>query len=146
MTASISTILKLARDLIGHLHDIRHASREQKELETETQNLCGLLNTLRFRVEGAQSNHKDPWFNEAKVLGVENGPLDQYKHVLEGLLGQIPAPGRREQTKSALTWPFKKRMVEEALRRMERLKSLIQWALSEDTLWVILLIEGFHFD
>ncbi len=132
MTASIIAILQLTTTLTGYINDVRHATREQAKVAVEASNLYGLLTSLRFRVEEAQSD--DPWFNQVKLLGMKNGPLDQFKDVLEKMVEQISSSRKRDQIKSALTWNFIKSDVENALKRIERLKSLIQCALSGDVL------------
>jgi hypothetical protein len=132
MTASIIAVLELTTALMGYINDVKHATREQVKVAVEASNLYGLLNSLRFRVEEARSG--EPWFNQVKLLGVENGPLDQFKDLLEKMVEQIPSSRKRDQVKSALTWKFTKLEVEDALKRMERLKSLIQYALTEDLL------------
>ncbi len=66
------------------------------------------------------------------MLGTQHGPLDRFKGVLEMILGQISSSRKRDQIKSALTWNFTKSEVENALKRMERLKSLINYALTGD--------------
>ena len=132
MTASIIAILELTTRLTGYINDVRHATREQAKVAVEASNLYGLLTSLRFRVEEVQS--KDPWFNQVKLLGRENGPLDQFKEVLDKMVLQISSSRKRDQVKSVLTWKFTKLEVEDALKRMERLKSLIQCALTADML------------
>jgi hypothetical protein len=98
----------------------------------EASNLYGLLTSLLFRVEEARSD--DPWFNQVKLLGIQNGPLDQFKDILEKMVEQISSLRKRDRIKSALTWKFTKSEVENALKRIERLKSLIQCALSGNVL------------
>jgi hypothetical protein len=132
MTASIIAILQLTSTLTGYINDVRHATSEQKKVAVEASNLYGLLTSLRFQVEEARSD--EPWFNQVKLLGVENGPLDLFKNTLEKIVGQISSSRKRDLVKSALTWKFTKSEVENALNRMERLKSLIQCALTEDLL------------
>ena len=132
MTASIIAILELTTRLTGYINDVRHATREQAKVAVEASNLYGLLTSLRFRVEEVQS--EDPWFNQVKLLGRENGPLDQFKKVLDKMVLRISSSRKRDQVKSVLTWKFTKLEVEDALKRMERLKSLIQCALTADML------------
>lgn len=50
------------------------------------------------------------------------------------MVEQISSSRKRDQIKAALTWKFTKSEVENALKRIERLKSLIQCALSGDVL------------
>ena len=132
MTASLIAILQLTTTLTRYINDARHATREQAKVAVEASNLYSLLTSLRFRVEKARSD--DRWLNQVKLLGIKNGPLDQFKDVLEKMVEQISSSRKRDQIKSALTWKFTKSEVENALKRMEHLKSLIQCALTEDLL------------
>ena len=134
MTASIIAILQLTTNLTGYINDMRNATTEQAKVTVEASTLYSLLTSLRFRVEAARSD--DPWFNQVKMLGAQNGPLDQFKDVLKRMVGQISLSRKRDQIKSALVWKFTKSEVENALKRMERLKSLINCALTEDLLYV----------
>ncbi|KAK5202654.1 hypothetical protein LTR41_011600 [Exophiala xenobiotica] len=130
MTASIIAVLQLTSTLASYINETRHATAEQKKVAVEAGNIYGLLTNLRFQVEEARSN--DPWFNQVKLLGVPNGPLDQFKSVLESMVSQLSTSGKRNQVKSALLWKFTKKEVEYALARMERLKTLISCALTND--------------
>jgi hypothetical protein len=132
MTASIIAILELTSKLTSYLNDVRKATQEQKQVAMEASNLYSLFTTLRFRVEEAQSG--DPWFNQVRLLGVDNGPLDQFKGILEKMLDRIStlSSSKRTQVKSALTWKFTKQEVDNTMKRMERLKTLIQYALTND--------------
>lgn len=132
MTASIIAILQLTTTLTGYINDVRHATAEQAKVAVEASSIYGLLTSLRFRVEAARSD--DPWFQHVKMLGIHDGPLDQFKDVLETMMRQVSPSRKRDQIKSALTWRFTKSEVDDALKRMERLKSLINCALTEDLL------------
>lgn len=134
MTASIIATLQLTATLTGYLNDVRSATKEQKKVAVEAGNLYSLLMSLRFRVEEARSS--DPWFNQVRLLGSEHGPLDQFKDDLEKMVEHLSSSRRRNMVKCALMWKFTKLEVEHALKRMERLKSLVQCALAEDLLWV----------
>ncbi len=132
VTASIIAVLQLTTALTTYLNEVRHATAEQKKVAVEASNLYSLLTTLRFRVEDARTD--DAWFSQVKSLDVPNGPLDQFKHILEKMVGQITMSGRRNQVKSALTWRWTKAEIEEALQQIERLKTLVSIALTNDTL------------
>ena len=132
MTGSIIAILELTTTLTGYFNDVRNATKEQKRVAVEASNLHSLLTSLRFRVEEARSN--DPWFNQIKLLGQEHGLLDQFKDVLEKMVEHLSWSRRRDQVKSALMWKFTQSEIEDALKRMERLKSLVQCALTGDLL------------
>ena len=132
MTASIVAVLQLTTTLTSYIHSVKHATAEQAQFAVETFNLCSLLTSLRYRVETVRSN--DPWFIQVRMLGIHNGPLDQFKDVLERMVEKISSSRKRDQIKSALMWKFTKSEVETALERMERLKSLINCSLSGDLL------------
>lgn len=133
-TTSIIAILQLTTTLTGYINDVRNAITEQAKMAVEASTLYSLLTSLRFRVEAARSD--DPWFNQVKILGTQNGPLDQFKEVLERMVEQISSSRKRDQIKSILTWKFTKSKVENTLKRIERLKSLINCVLIENLLYV----------
>lgn len=134
LTASIVAVLQLTQTLTSCIYEVRNATVEQANLAVEASNLYHLLTTLRFRIEEAGLD--DPWFNEVKLLGRENGPLDQFKIILETMVNELSSSRKRDQIISALLWRFTKKEVESALARMERLKSLITCALTDDLVCV----------
>lgn len=132
MTASIIAVLQLTTALTGYFNDVRNATSEQERVAVEASNLCGLLTSLRFRVAAARFD--EPWFNQVKMLGIKHGPLDQLKDILETMVEKISTSRKRDHIKSALMWKFTKKEVEDALKQMERLKTLITCALTDDLL------------
>lgn len=132
MAASIIAVLQLASTLTGYFNDVRNATAEQAKVAVETSNLLGLLTSMRFRVEAARSD--DPWFNQVKLLGIKNGPLDQLRDTLEKIVEKTSSSRKRDKLQSAILWKFTKSEVDDALNRMERLKSLITCALTNDLL------------
>lgn len=134
MTASIIAILQLTTTLTGYINHVRHATAEQAKVAVEASNLYSLLTSLRFRVEAVQL--EDPWFTQVRMLGIQNGPLDQFKDVLERMVEEMSSSRKRDQMKSALMWKFTKPEVENTLKTIERLKSLINCALTGDLLCV----------
>lgn len=132
LTASIIAVLQLTTALTTYLNNIHHATAEQKKITVEACNLYSLLTTLRFRVEDARTD--DPWFDQVKLLNVANGPLDQFKQVLDRIMERISPSGKKERIKSALVWQWTKSDIDEALQQMERLKTLVNIALTNDHL------------
>lgn len=102
LTASIIAVLQLSAALATHINGIRNATSDQRKVLVEASNLHSLLTNLRFRVEDAKSS--DPWFNQVKLLGIENGPLEQFKRILEKMVEQISPSTTRDRIKSALAW------------------------------------------
>ena len=134
LTASIIAVIQLTSTLTSYLNEVRKATAEQAEIAVEASNLFHLLTTLRFRVEASRSD--DPWFNQVKLLGINNGPLDQFKIHLEKMMDQLSSSRKRDQIKSIFLWKFTKKEAENTLARIERLKSLISYALTDDLMCV----------
>jgi hypothetical protein len=100
----------------------------------EASGLVGLLITLKSLV--ADCDPQDPWLRATSRLATSNGPLEQYRSALEKLVGKImPGDGLRK-IGQALVWKFTKEDISGLLSQMERVKSLIDIALSMDGMLV----------
>lgn len=85
VTASIIAILQLTSKVTEHLNAVKDAPKEREQCAIEALNLLSLLFKLKGRVEEGSSNER--WYTTVRELGVQNEPLDQYKHALEQLQG-----------------------------------------------------------
>lgn len=132
VTASIIAVLQLSAKVLGYLNDVKDASKDRVKCAVEASNVHSLLINLRFRLE--EGNVDAPWFTAVRALGVENGPLDQFKQALEALQTQMTDGGRLQQAGKALVWKFKKEEIAGILVRIERLKTLVGIALQMDHL------------
>lgn len=132
ITVNIITVLQLTSKVIEYLNDVKNAPKDGARFAIEASNLYNLLVTLRYRLEEGRSN--EAWYTAVRSLGVQNGPLDQYKHALEQLQRKIMSESGLGKIGSALLWKFNKEEVASVLSRMERLKTLIQIALEMDHL------------
>lgn len=136
ITASIIAILQLTSKVIEYLNDIKDAPKDRARCAIEASNIYNLLTTLRYRLEEGSSN--EPWYTAIKALGVQNGPLNQYRHVLEQLLPKITNSSGIKKMGNTLMWKLSKEEVANMLSRMERLNTLVQIALEMDHLLVSL--------
>lgn len=139
--ASIIAILQLSSKVVGYLNDVKDAPKDRAKCAMEAANLNSLLTNLRFRLEERDPNTS--WYTAVQALGVENGPLDQFKQVLEQLQSNMTGGGIFKRTSDALVWKFKKEEVASMLGRMERLKTLVQIALENDHLLVSMMVFGY---
>ena len=130
ITASIIAVLELNGTLMNYANSVRHAPKERTRFAREASNMYALLTNLRFRMEDAHSG--DPWFDQVKLLGAPSGVFDQFKLILERLVAKIHS----NSTLSNLIWKFEKREIEEALMLLERLKTFVSLALTNDHLYV----------
>ena len=130
LSASIVAVLQITGKLLSYLNDVRNSTKDQAQLAVEASNIYGLLASLRFRVE--QSNPHDPWFSAVRNLGTENGPLDQAKEALERLVTKAePCQGIQRLGKQ-LMWKFEKSEMRDILDKIERIKTLVNIALTDD--------------
>lgn len=134
VAASIIAVLQLSAEVIKYLNDVKNAPEESQRYMTESSNLQNLLINLLYHLN--QGNTGDPWYTTVLALGVENGPLDQYKQALEHLQSRVEIQNGLQEVKRRLLWKFSKGEVASILARMERLKSLVSIALEMDHLYV----------
>jgi hypothetical protein len=132
VAASIVTVLQLTAAVINYLNDVKDAPKDCVRFAIEAANLYNLLVQLKFRLEEGKCN--EAWYTTVRALGVENGPLDQYKHALENLRVKITNGRGLKKIGNALAWIFSKEEAMSIISRVERLKSLIQIALEMDHL------------
>jgi hypothetical protein len=132
VTASIIAVLQLSGKVLGYLNDVKDASKDRAKCAVEASNVHSLLINLRFRLEEGSTDA--PWYTAVRALGVENGPLDQFKQALEALQTTMTDGGRIQQAGKALVWKFRKEEIASILVRIERLKGLVGIALQMDHL------------
>ncbi|OAL47323.1 HET-domain-containing protein [Pyrenochaeta sp. DS3sAY3a] len=128
--ASVIAILQLSAKVLSYFNDVKDASKGLAQCAIEVSNLHSLLTNLRFRLEEGHGHQR--WFNAVHKLAVQNGPFDQFKQTLETLQTKITDGGRLKRVGEALVWKFKKDEVDNMLAQMERLKTLVEIALSMD--------------
>ena len=130
LSASVIQISDATIKILRYLNDVRNASKEQAQVAQEGTLLLALLTSIKYRLE--ETDVKDQWARGVLSLGMVNGPLHQYQEALEGLAGKLHGSGGR--LKTAVLWHFDKKDIEEFLRKMGRVKSLVDSALQGDIL------------
>ena len=128
ISASIIAVLQLSSTVVGYLKDVNTAAEERRQLLLEISSVAGYLYMLKDSTESA-NHHSSP---ALRSLAVHNGPLEQFKETLEGLVKKLlPTEGVR-RIGSVLTWPFQKKEIQDFLSRIERQKSSFMLALQND--------------
>ena len=130
LSASIIAVLQLTGKLLSYLNDVRNATKEQAQLAVEASNIYSLLVSLRFRVE--QSNPHDPWFTAVRGLGTKDGPLDQMKQSLERFESKLKSSKGVKKLRKQIAWSFEKSDMADILARIERIKTLVNIAITND--------------
>lgn len=142
VTASVITVLQLTGNVLSFLNKIKGASQDQKQLTLEASSLYSLLTTLRFRIESSNSN--DEWFTTVRSLTVGGGPLDQFRVALEQLASKtgILETSSVKKFGKQIAWTFEKDEIKDVLTKIERLKTVITLALTNDLITLTQKLEG----
>ncbi|KAJ9663080.1 hypothetical protein H2198_001072 [Neophaeococcomyces mojaviensis] len=130
VAASIIAVIQVTSQVVVFINEVRNAPKEQVQIAIEASNLLSLLTRLRYRVDEAQAN--EPWFEQVRKLGVKDGPLDQCASVLHEITSNIEKLQSSNKVRSAIMWKFKKEDFEEMRRVIERLLSMVKFALEDD--------------
>lgn len=103
LVASIVQLISVTTKVIKYLSDINDALKDRKKLILEVNSLLTLLTNLRFEAEEVdEAGKSDPWFNNLCSLGVNAGPLDQFKTAMEQLLQKLKPESGLKKFRSAL--------------------------------------------
>jgi hypothetical protein len=132
LVASVTAVLQLVGTITSYLIDVRDAAEDRIIFAMELSALNSLLTVLQTRVQESKSGH--PWLSTVQALGVKNGPLDQLHSDLARLASKLKPVKGVKKVGSMLTWRLDKMEVLNTLSKIERLKTLISFALSNDLL------------
>lgn len=136
MVASITAVIGTTGVVIRYMSDVKDAPKEKLAFANEAEILMDLILRRRNLAEEAKKKNEDSsWYRAIQKLGDKGGPLELFKEALEALVTKLkPSCILIKGAARPLRWPFDKADVVNALTKMERLKSHIQIALSEDQL------------
>ena len=122
----IAAVVQISTTVVSLIKSAKDASSDRQKVLAEINATTALCQTLNDYVE---INGIEPWADTFKTLNqTENGPLPQFKQCLEHLHKKLNTKG------ATLKWPFNKQSVQEILATIERQKSLINLALTNDNL------------
>ncbi|PBK87745.1 hypothetical protein ARMGADRAFT_938576 [Armillaria gallica] len=128
IVSSIITLIETSHTIVEYLKDVKEAPKERNKLSKELSTLeihLGAMNQLT-QIEDAD----DPWLATVQRL---SGPFAQLDVLLKGLKKKLkPASDGIGKTKQRLLWKFSKESVEDALKKIERIKSLVIVAFQHD--------------
>lgn len=132
IATSISALGELAINVISYLCSVKNASSEQKRLRNEVAIVSGLLTALDRRQKDMEA--EDEGFPTIRALAVDGRAVDQCKESLEKLRSKAhnDKVSGIEKIGRNLTWHFGKDEISEALMSVERLKSSLDLALTND--------------
>jgi hypothetical protein len=132
LAASIIQLIDATTTAVKYLNDVKDAPKDRGTPAREGSSLLALFTDLRYRLEEAEST--DPWFTGVRSLGVEGGPLDQFKDAMEELAMKLKPEAGIKNFGKALIWTLDKNEINNILSKIERLKALVSLALQKDHL------------
>jgi FtsZ-binding cell division protein ZapB len=134
LTVSIPALIGTTTKVLGYINDVKTASKERAKLASEATNLLALLTSMRYKVEEVEQE-KNTWYDSIRsLLGGTNGPLDQFRSILEELAEKLAPATSLKKFGRTLIWTLDKKECIDILDKVERLKTLIGLALQEDHL------------
>ena len=132
IATSVTALAEVASNVIRYLYSVKNASSEQKKLRNEVAIVSGLLTALDRPQEDMEA--EDEGFTTIRALTVDGGAVDQCKESLEKLRSKThnDKVSGIEKIGRNFTWHFGKDEINEALMNVERLKSSLDLALTND--------------
>ena len=124
LASAIVSLVEFAHITVKYLKDVKEAPGECNELFNELSDLTHCLSDVKPLIEKATED--DPWLVTMQTL---SGPFARLEMTLDDLKNEL------ELTSSGmkrLLWKFKKESVEDALKEIERIKSLMIVAVQRD--------------
>jgi GTPase SAR1 family protein len=129
VAASIIAVLQLAQSVVQGIQAVKDSSKERKTVRDEVIYLSGLL----FNLKGGLERHE---LNQELLSSLDTplGPLSQLKDALEQLSKMlIPSDGLKKVGRT-ISWAFQKEKIDDLLRKIERQKTFILFALENNQL------------
>lgn len=137
LTTVIVALLDTARKVIRFLNEIKDAPSDRDKFLLEAQSSCILLWQLRDRLNAQDCAVHQPWFHHFTSLVAKDSILDQYQSSLTEVAARLEKLVNKRRFQSfrlTLAWKTEKADIEEIFQKIERCKSTIAIALSNDAL------------
>lgn len=132
--ASVTALYSATAKTIKYLIDVKNAPNEQETLLREAVDILPIIGRLDNQVK--ESRQSGNWNQSLELLATEHGAFDQLREALEKLYKKLkPGKGIKKVVHN-LVWTLDKRECEEALKKIERVKSRISLALQDDIQYV----------
>ena len=135
VTGTLIAVLQITSTVISICYDYRqgakHASREIIQISDELSSLKDVLDVLLRLAEKSELDD----FSSLSTFGLlvkSGGPLSICQAELERLKAKLEPENGWRAVRKSLEWPLKEGEVKRALLNLERLKSMVQLALSAD--------------
>ena len=131
ITAGIIAIIQLSSDVVDYLSDAAGATSERMHLCDEILECEFILKRLKVKVDN--SDKQKSWSNTVNALNEgPSAPLNRLLVALSTVKVKVEPKKGVKRVLAPLKWHFDKKEVEEAISTIERLKRLLNLALTND--------------
>jgi hypothetical protein len=130
VSASVIAILDLSAEIIKYINDASGAPKERKRLRDEVRACEALLQDLKD--EAGDSETKIAWKDTITALEAPGAPLGRLGATLGILKAELRPREKLRSTLKSLKWPLEAAKVDKFVNAMEREKSLLALALTNN--------------
>ncbi|KAI9772157.1 MAG: hypothetical protein M1839_002528, partial [Geoglossum umbratile] len=130
VTASIIAILQLSSKVIKYVNGAAGAATERKRLRDEVRSCESILQRLKDEADDADEGKL--WLETIKALEAPDAPLYRLGVAFRVVIEILEPKKGLEKALSALKWPFDEKEVEKIFSTIEREKTLLALALTND--------------
>ncbi|KAI0973656.1 ankyrin repeat-containing domain protein [Xylaria arbuscula] len=135
VTASIIAVLQLSSDVINYIICATGATKARRSLREEI--LCCETVLLQLQDHADDSDGDTVWSDKIKNLEGPGTPLYRLRIALEVLKARLGLKKGWNKVISAIKWPFDEKEVERLIAVIQREKSLLQLALTNDCIRLV---------
>ncbi|RYP09021.1 hypothetical protein DL764_001517 [Monosporascus ibericus] len=129
-TASIIAILQLSSDVVKYIIGAKGATKDRRRLREEILACESILLQLQDHADDADEGTK--WWEKIKALEGPDTPLCRLGIALEAVMAKLEPKKGLDKALSALKWPFNEKEVEKLISAIQREKSLLQLAMTNE--------------
>jgi len=140
ITASIIAIIQLSSVVVEYINGVRGATKERKRLRDGVRACEFILQQLKDDADDTEEGKA--WSETIKALEGADAPLGRLWVALNIVKEKLKPKTGLEKALMSLKWPFSEKEVEKIIWSVEREKTLLQLALTNDCRYVYLCSEA----
>jgi hypothetical protein len=129
-TASLIAVLQVAAEVVKFINAAAGAPGERKRLREEIRSCMYAIERLQDESEDVEEGAV--WAETLRTLGEPSGPLNQLSEAFSLLKKRLAPRSGLSQVVERLKWPLEESDVRKMCEVMERQKSLLNLALTND--------------
>ena len=135
-TTSLIAIIQLSSDVVKYINGVGGATRERKRLRDGVRACEFILQQLKDNADDTEEGKV--WSETIKTLEDTDAPLGRLWVALNVVKAKLEPKTGLEKALTSLKWPFNEKEVEKIISVIEREKTLLQLALTNDCRYVLL--------